>query len=494
MTADRPRPLADRIAFCILAGVVALAPLPYGSRDLPVVAVWCGLLGIGLVFAPVHALQRHHRQVLAGLSVVVAGYVFVLHEQLSVTPWMATFNPIWEDASRLLKAPIQPSVSIVRNEPFFALGAPLANVLVLTLGMLVATDRSDARKLLTVIAWAGSFYAIYGIYSLVLDPHTILGREKTAYIGNLTGTFINRNTAATYFGSVSILWFLFLLEEVRKLLPAGPIVWATLLREVSEDRAVRGALALPFAMLFLCLVATFLTVSRAGSTLTMLMLTVTFVIFFRRRLSGRKTLIIAMVGSLAVALLVLHLLGGRVGSRFESHGLSDSGRLAGWQSTLEIISHHPWFGTGLGTFAWAFPAYRSPDVSMWGVWGLAHSTPLELVAEVGIPLAVLVGVAWVGGLVLLLGGSFRRRRDRIVPLAGFSVALLGLLHSTVDFSLQISGYAIVAFGIMGIGLGQAMRGTDSPSGINLKSESSREQPRPGLPRSGRPGRDRAAIT
>jgi hypothetical protein len=28
----------------------------------------------------------------------------------------------------------------------------------------------------------------------------------------------------------------------------------------------------------------------------------------------------------------------------------------------------PWFGTGQGTFAWAYPAYRSDGVPMWGTW------------------------------------------------------------------------------------------------------------------------------
>ncbi|MBK5960234.1 ligase [Rhodoplanes elegans] len=457
MISPRLHLIANRIAFWVLAVAIAGAPLPYGSRDPAVVAFWCGLLGIGLIAAPLRNLRIIHALVLGGIGAVVAGYAIVLHEQLSPTPWIATFHPVWAEAEKLLNHPVQPSVSVVRNEPFFALGAPLANILVLVLGLLVGIDRADARRLLQIAAWAGVVYAIYGLYGLIFDPHTILGREKTAYIGNLTGTFINRNTAATYFGSVSILWFLFLLEEVRKRLPTGPIPSAELLHQVTEDRDHQRTLLVPFSMLFLCLVATFLTVSRAGSTLTVLLLAVTFVIFFRRRLEGRSTKVIAVAASAAVALVVLQLLGGSVGSRFEVHGLSDAGRIATWQSTLRIIADNPWFGTGLGTFAWAYPAYRSADVSMWGVWAMAHSTPLELASEVGVPLASLVGLAWLGALSLLLWGALHRRRDRIIPLAGFGVALLALLHSTIDFSLQISGYAIVAFGIVGIGLGQAMR-------------------------------------
>ena len=52
---------------------------------------------------------------------------------------------------------------------------------------------------------------------------------------------------------------------------------------------------------------------------------------------------------------------------FEMEGFVDQGRLETYRSTLRMIADHPWFGTGLGTFVWSFPAYRS-DVSMWGVW------------------------------------------------------------------------------------------------------------------------------
>ncbi len=101
-----------------------------------------------------------------------------------------------------------------------------------------------------------------------------------------------------------------------------------------------------------------------------------------------------MAGGGAVALVLLQFMGGVVSNRFDVTGLADEGRFAAYRSTLRMIADFPWFGTGLGTFAWSFPAYRSPDVSMWGVWDIAHSTPLELAAEVGLPLAGAVCLGW----------------------------------------------------------------------------------------------------
>ena len=120
-----------------------------------------------------------------------------------------------------------------------------------------------------------------------------------------------------------------------------------------------------------------------------------------------------------------------------------------------MIADHPWFGTGLGTFVWSFPAYRSANVSMWGVWTFAHSTPLELAADLGLPLAGLIGLAWLVVLVVLMRGVRTRRNDRIVPAGALAVAILGLAHSVIDFSLQIPGYAIVVFALVGAGLAQS---------------------------------------
>jgi hypothetical protein len=67
-----------------------------------------------------------------------------------------------------------------------------------------------------------------------------------------------------------------------------------------------------------------------------------------------------------------------INARFDMLGLGDEGRIATWRATLRMIADHPWFGTGQGTFSWAYPAYRQPDISMWGTWDRAHNTLLRL--------------------------------------------------------------------------------------------------------------------
>jgi hypothetical protein len=80
---------------------------------------------------------------------------------------------------------------------------------------------------------------------------------------------------------------------------------------------------------------------------------------------------------------------------------------------------------------------------------------LELAADLGLPLAGLIGLAWLVVLIMLIQGVRTRRSDRIVPAGALAVAILSLAHSFIDFSMQIPGHAIVVFALVGAGLAQS---------------------------------------
>ncbi len=447
---------SNRISFFILVFVVAGAPFPFGSTSHIAVAFWCGLLGLGVLIASLRELQRAHLVALAGIGLIIAAYGFVLHEQLADTPWIAAPDPIWAQASAALGMPLKPSVSIVRFEPFYALGAPLALMLALICGLVVGTDRDYANQVLQVMAWSAVAYAVYGIAAFLLDPTLILWRERVPNSGGgVTATFINRNTAAAYFGSSTVVWLLLLLQKIRGRLPKGSVVWKKIPGHILAD--TNKEIPIRFTMFFICVAAMFMTASRAGVIVSLFTLIISFVTFFRRDLPRGKGIILAAAGAVAAALILLQIAGGYVGARFDDAGLADAGRLATYRSTLRMIADHPWFGTGLGTFAWGFPAYRSGAISMVGIWDRAHSTPLEFAAEMGIPLTVVVTVGWIAAFGVLVRGVRGGRRRTIIPLASLAISLIALLHSLIDFPLQIPGYAIVIFAVLGVGLAQSLQ-------------------------------------
>ena len=444
----------NRISSIILFGTVALAPLPFGSVAPYSIAFWCIVLGIGLLFVSPRGLRRAHFAILGGTVMIVLVYAFVLHEQLSPHPLIASLDPLWQMASAALRTQLEPTASIARNQPFFALGAPLVAMLTLLSSLIVCADRVRAWQLLKVIAWSGAAYAAFGIVSFLIDPTKTLWRDS-AYPRVLTSTFINANTAAAYFGSCSVVWLLILCQAIRSHLPEGVIEW----------RTMPGLLAPYFgrellwssSMFLLCLIAMFLTGSRGGVIVSLIALTLALMGIFHNRLSRLRAWLFALVVIGSMALLSLQVIGVGVSGRLQDQGFADEGRLAVYRSTLHMIADHPWFGTGLGTFVWSFPVYRSTDLSMTGTWDRAHDTLLEIAADSGVPLAGLVFVGWIATLAILVHGMRVRHRDLILPVAAFSVSILALLHSLIDFPLQITGYAIIVFALAGAGLSQSFR-------------------------------------
>lgn len=136
--------------------------------------------------------------------------------------------------------------------------------------------------------------------------------------------------------------------------------------------------------------------------------------------------------------------------------ISDAGstdRLYIWRATIEAIRLSPWLGWGLGSYADIYTVLQPVEMPIAN--DLAHSTPLEVVAEMGIPGGViailLVLVPWG---VCLRGALVRRGSQRDLPIAAFAIACIAIVHSLVDFSLQMPAIAFMVSALLGMGWAQ----------------------------------------
>ena len=305
-----------RIALYFFCAVIALAPLPFGSVDGLVISFWAMFLGSSAVLAVPSEPRKYQALFLILGSIVALAWGLVLHEQTSARPWLAgdLVDPIWRQASRLLEVPLPQYVSVVRNQPYFAAGGQIVVFLSLLCGFLLGTDLVFARIILRIVAWSGALYGMYAVASFAWDPSLILWRNKIAYSTVLTGTFVNRNTAAIYFGVCAILWLLLLTKRVF-----GPTL--RIPPEISISTLLRGGPPRPalisLAAFILLTSAVFMTGSRAGSTL-FLMITVGFCFFSLRRKNSSRAAMIGLIACLALmtaALLVV--VGGGVWCSFQ---------------------------------------------------------------------------------------------------------------------------------------------------------------------------------
>lgn len=449
-------------AYCLCA-VIALVPFPFGSTDPRVIAVWVLLLSAIIALASLRSLTSRDALFLGGIAVVAVSWAFVVVEQTSSAPIFSDrlIDPIWPQTAATIGHGLDGSITIARHQPYFSAGSQIACLLSMTCGFLVGRDRNAAYLVLKTLAGSGLVYAVYGIVAFVFWPDYLLWQQKFGYRNSLIATFTNPNVAAVYLGSCEIAWLLILAKSLDLASARRPSRWQDF-SDVLFTHPSRRTVAC-FAASFIVISAMFMTGSRAGSILSLLAIAGAIATFYRRELGPRGLLFAFPLFAAGAIVLALQLFGSRVNQRFNSDGLFDTGRWNVYLSTLGIIEDHPWLGTGLGTFRWAFPRYRSSDISMSGIWEQAHSTTLEIASEMGIPFTILVAAGWLTIFVLLGRGMVTRKRDEILPMTAFWIGLLAIAHSQIDFSLQIPGFSITICALVGTGLAQ----TSSSRSFNL---------------------------
>lgn len=444
---------APKVSLAAACTTLALAPLPFGSVTIGAITLWCCLLGVGVMFAPLSHLDRRHWAILAPVLATAALFAGIVAVQSLVAP-EGLRDPIWDAAEAALRQPVQETVSVAPGLARRSLGLELLMLLAFVNAFLLATDRSNARILILVAAYAGVTYAAYGVVAHAVAPNTLLWAEKHYYLGSLTGTFVNRNTAATYFGTASILWLILVITELDRRLPKFAARFGDTLATVFKT--TQWALVLRTSAFLLCFAATLMTTSRAGALASVLALVFAFLLYGRAKLAGRiggwrGVAIIAVVG-----LALLEFWGGGVALRLSQNLLRLDQRWESYGATIAIIRDHFWLGSGLGTYASVFPAYRPPGFMTGIIWDIAHSTPLELAAELGVPFAIAVLLLCLFLFGRLVRGALSSSGGAAYCAAAASVALLGGLHTSIDFSVQIPGYAVVFTMIVACGLAQSV--------------------------------------
>jgi hypothetical protein len=351
-------------------------------------------------------------------------------------------HPIWERAREAI-GPLEGAISVYPEGTRRALVTLCLPFLVFIAALLLFNDDLSALRLWRWLAVFGVAMAAFGIVQHQVTPDRILAFVSSAYADSVVGTFPNRNTAATFFGLSLVL-----------------LVGLTILglhdqNVASLDAILEGAgkkpggthlwIYLPAIGATVVLLALFLTRSRAGilATLTGLAALIAIMIYrsLVRRYGLRRAIAMAAVAPVVI-FFVYFLFGGRSVDRLISAGI-DEIRLCAYGSTLRAFLDNFLIGTGLGTFDVTFPIYRDGQcLGLEGIWNRAHSAYLEGFLGLGIILAPILAVAYFVILRGLLIGLSRRRRFRFAAAAGLGGLILVTLHSLVDFSIQIPGFAI----------------------------------------------------
>ena len=168
-----------------------------------------------------------------------------------------------------------------------------------------------------------------------------------------------------------------------------------------------------------------------------------------------------VLGALAAVVLMLTPAGNTLLQRVEHE--DSSGRTDLWRVAVLQFADEPLHGVGLGNYAVRSREYLNPQIlnTQYFTWAprTTHSTPLELLAELGVAGFALF-VTFFGGTLIVLGRALRLAR-RLAPaqgrdLVGMGRGLMAAMAATVASSMLLSAqYQEILWVLLGLSLAYA---------------------------------------
>jgi O-antigen ligase len=431
---------ANDILAVVLLAVLALAPIPLGSNRPFFWALWAAVLGaVGVGYMLVLVVGRERlrfspARLWLPLVLTLSLMGFLALQMLPLSPAGFAFPTAQDElvAGRTL--------SLAPGSTWHVLLQAGTYVLFFLLMLQVAVNRTRARMLGAAILAIVAAHAAYGLVALTTLGDPLLFFAKWAYEGHATGTFVNRNSFATFLALGFVLGLALTLREALRGDPSG------FLRP--------GKTMIYLAGTGLILAALFATGSRMGMFACFAGAAAVTLMAARKRQAERGRLPWLAAAALpmlaAIAVLVLYGAGTleRLGSLESDAGVR--GEL--YAQVIGMIAARPWLGYGAGAFEVAYPLFHALPVSTDLVWDKAHSSYLTLFAELGliagsIPLVVMAILA-----VEAFGLYRRRQADWAIPAAAVGAGLVGGLHSLVDFSLEIEANMLLLLALLAIAI------------------------------------------
>ncbi len=436
--------------------IIVLCPIPFGCARPWSVALLSIVAGILITISSINGLFKSPQAAILIKYIwpsVILFFIAVVWAYLQTSSYVpAEWHAfIWSEVAEILPLHAS-SITIDRYATMTGIMRLVMYAVFFLLFLIIGFCPKAAFGILRYLMISATIYATYGIVMVLSRLEMVLWYNKEAYIGDVTGTFINRNSFATYLALAMLVVCVQLLD--RSMERRDEAVEYSLSYSISAFISRNG-------FLLWCLIilasALFLTHSRAGlvSGVGGIIMMICAVLY--KILDSTKFRYI-LTASAAIFVMLFVINGSGVLERInhlDINNLSGDLRFQMYSLALSQISANPWLGTGLGAFESFFLEHQTLSV-LWRI-DMLHNSYLENLLELGVPAAISLLCSVIFLVVHLLLNYFKSGRDRKFETLGISATFVVALHSTVDFSLQIPAVSVVYVCILGICCGQSFR-------------------------------------
>ncbi len=450
MSHPHPHSSPDSVLFIGFLALLSWLPMPFASNHAwawAIMEVWIfALTGVWLwkflrsevSLTPVFIKARW---------ILILLTVWTMYILLQITPlpytWVAQLSPqatyLHSLASPDLTLPKFITLSVDPHLTTVALLKSVSYVLLFGLTLLLINSRHRLRWLAYILVFSGLFQALYSSLMTLSGLEYGFFHHKTVGAGVATGTFVNRNHLAGYLEMCLAVGIGLLIAQLED---TSNTNWRGRLRSwLNWILSSKMRLRLYLVVMVIALV---LTRSRMGNTAffsSLLVAGLLGLVLSRYATRATMTLLASLI---VIDLLIVGAWFGidQVKQRLEQTSFATESR-----DEMDIYVLRSYWddyfltGSGLGSFYSVFPRYRGADIQ--GYYDHAHNDYLEIGAETGLIGFTLLGSTIILSLAMALVAQYRRHNALCRGMAfGAIMGIIAMLiHSTVDFNLQIPANA-----------------------------------------------------
>ncbi len=449
----------DRYLFIALLALLIWLPLPLGSNriwawalfEILLQAIAAGWLLLALMGRT--RLTSAFRKAWPILLLWLAWLLFLQLQSLGLPPdWLAIVSPKAAQAYALLpdagadKTRFTLSLDPAATQSFLQLS--WAYFLLFCLILLMVSNTGRIRWLVAVVVVSGAFQALYGSLMVLSGTEYLLFERKEGFIGNATGTFVNRNHLAGYLNMAMALGIGWLMTsgDGRQV-----VHWRQRLRNwlrffLSRKMQLR-------LLLVIMAIGLVMTHSRMGNAAFFSSLLITGVIWLLlRKKRPKRGAVLVLVSILLLDIVVMgHWFGlDKLVQRLQQTSVERETRDDVIRESLPYAEDFWLLGSGAGSFYSTFPMYMGEGSH--SAYRYAHNDFLQFFLETGLLGTSLLALMVLSSLVNAFKAMARRSRHALKAASYGSVMgmLAILIHSATDFNLQIPSNAAMFVVLMAL--------------------------------------------
>lgn len=451
-SSSRSRSRLNATVMWIVFALLLILPLALGGNRPLAWAIYTVLLSLLGTYYFAALLLRHQTprigfgEIGLPVAMLIAFMLFIVVQALPLGSYLPASMTVLPAG-----VPAVQSISISPGDTILALLRWINIAFIGYFSVQIAANAKRLPRFLGLLFGVVALHAAYGLTLRFWFGDTILFTEKWAYQGFATGGFVNRNSFATFLAIGACIGTVRLLDAFRHR-PRGrvPLLWVMDMRD--------GPLLTLLGMLMV-LIALIATGSRVGVVAGAVGMVLAIILFVAKRpeprsRKERNLFAVAVPVILLVGLLVLF--GPQLIERFTTVEESTDVRMQLYEQVLRMISDRPWAGFGGGTFEYAYPLYHQAPVDFDFVWDRAHSSYLALWSEYGVVFGSLPMLAMAVIFVLLVVTYLRSRKADTMIIAAIAATIAVMIHSAVDFSLEMHGVTLLYTALFAGAAGKAL--------------------------------------